>query len=106
MPPASAATSKPRVPKYRLHKASGLGYVVLNGQARYFGRADDPASEQRYHQLFAEWMAAGRQAAAAPEQLTIQELLARYWRVDATVAPYLSQAMARTPDPPRVARRE
>ncbi|MBK9120408.1 MAG: hypothetical protein IPM18_12520 [Phycisphaerales bacterium] len=79
MPPASASTSKPRVPKYRLHKASGQGYVVLNGQARYFGRADDPASE-RYHQVVAAWLAAGRQAAAAPEQLTIQELLARSWR--------------------------
>ena len=56
-----------RVPSLRFHKASGQKYVVLSGKAIYCGRPDDPASQQRYHQAVAEWMAAGRQLAADPD---------------------------------------
>ena len=49
----------PRVPEFRLHKATGQGYVVLNGQAVYLGRWDRPETEQRYHLLIATWLAAG-----------------------------------------------
>jgi hypothetical protein len=54
-------------------------FVVLSGKAIYCGRPDDPAAEQRYHQAIAEWMAAGRQAVADPDALTVKELLARFW---------------------------
>ena len=51
----------PRVPQFRHHKATGQGYVRLDGQFRYLGRYDDPETLQRYHRLIAEWMA-GRPA--------------------------------------------
>jgi hypothetical protein len=54
----------PNTPKYRFHKATGQGYVVLKGQAIYLGRHDLPETQQRYHQLVAEWIAAGRQRQA------------------------------------------
>jgi len=54
-------------------------FVVLSNRAIYCGRPDDPATEQRYHQAIAEWLAAGRQAAADPNVITVKELIARFW---------------------------
>jgi len=68
-----------RVPSLRSHKASGQAYVVLSGKAFYCGKPDDPATEQRYHKVLAEWMAAGRQLPANPNTITVKELLARFW---------------------------
>lgn len=77
----SVRARKPaRVPKYRVHKASGQGYVVLNGKAVYLGRHDTPEARRRYHQVIAEWLAAGRQSPAERSSITIKELMARYWR--------------------------
>ncbi len=69
----------PRIPKLRTHKATGQGYVVLNGQAIYLGRASLPETERRYHQVIAEWLANDRQSRVAPEQFTVKEFIARYW---------------------------
>lgn len=69
----------PRIPKLRTHKATGQGYVVLNGQAIYLGRAGLPETERRYHQVIAEWLANERQSRVAPDQLMVKELIARYW---------------------------
>jgi integrase len=69
----------PHVPKLRTHKATGQGYVVLNGRAVYLGRADQPDTERRYHQVIAEWLAAGQQPKVQPTDMTVKELLARYW---------------------------
>lgn len=69
----------PRILKLRTHKATGQGYVVLNGQAIYLGRAGLPETERRYHQVIAEWLANNRQSRVAPDQLTVKELIARYW---------------------------
>jgi len=68
-----------KVPKLRTHKATGQGYVVLNGRAVYLGRADQPETERRYHQVIAEWLAAGQQPKVQPADVTVKELLARYW---------------------------
>jgi integrase len=68
-----------RVPKLRTHKATGQGYVVLNGQAVYLGRADKPETERRYHQVIAEWLANDRQSRVAQGEITVKELIARYW---------------------------
>ena len=68
-----------RVPSLRLHKASGRGYTVLNGKAVYCGEHGTPEAEQHYHQVIAEWMASGRQLPGDPEQITIKELIARFW---------------------------
>jgi integrase len=68
-----------RVPSLRFHKASGLAYVVLSGKTIYCGKPGVPATEQRYHQAVAEWLAAGRQLPVEPGVLTVKELLARFW---------------------------
>lgn len=68
-----------RVPKFRHHKASGQGYVCIDGRALYLGPHEKPETLERYHQFIAEWLAAGRQLRVAPEELTINELLARFW---------------------------
>jgi hypothetical protein len=68
-----------RVPSLRLHKASGQAYVVLSGKAIYCGKPGVPATDQRYHQVVAEWLAAGRQLPVESDVLTIKELLARFW---------------------------
>jgi len=68
-----------RVPSLRHHKASGQAYAVLNGKAVYFGRHDDPESQQRYHQAIAEWLAAGQQLPGDPEHITVGEVLSRFW---------------------------
>ncbi|MBK9120445.1 MAG: hypothetical protein IPM18_12715 [Phycisphaerales bacterium] len=56
MPSSAATPSSIRVPKYRdpkysVHKATGQGYVVLNGQARYLGQADAPATAPHLRRL-------------------------------------------------------
>jgi len=68
-----------RVPSLRFHKASGQMFAVLSGRAIYCGKPDDPATEQRYHQALAEWMAVGRQPPVEPSSITVKELLARFW---------------------------
>ncbi len=68
-----------RVPSLRLHKASGRAYVVLNGKAVYCGRYGEPEAQARYHQVIAEWLAAGQQLPADPATITVKELLARFW---------------------------
>ena len=68
-----------RVPSLRLHKASGRAYVVLNGKAVYCGAHGTPEAEAQYHQVIAEWLAAGQQLPADPETLTIKEMAARFW---------------------------
>lgn len=72
------ACSSVRVPKLRCHTGTGQGYVRLNGRFVYLGRYGDPATEQKYHRLVAEWLATGRQAPVDPEQLLVRELIARY----------------------------
>ncbi len=68
-----------RAPSLRHHKASGQGYVVLNGKAVYLGRYDTPEARQKYHQVISEWMAAGNQLPAEPNQITVKEVIACFW---------------------------
>ena len=67
-----------KVPQFRLHKPTGQGYVRLNGQFKYLGRYDDPATQQRYHRLIAEWIAGGYLAPVDPQEMTVEELMLRY----------------------------
>jgi len=68
-----------RVPSLRFHKASGRAYVVLSGKAVYCGRYGDPEAQAQYHQVIAEWLAAGQQLPADPAAITVKELQARFW---------------------------
>ncbi len=63
--------SQPRVPAYRLHKASGLAVVRLSGREFYLGRHGSPESHRAYDRAVAEWMASGRAVPpASPRQPT------------------------------------
>jgi integrase len=68
-----------RTPKLRHHKPTGQGYVVLNGKYIFFGPYGDPDVIEQYHRTIAEWVANGRQPQKTPEDITINELLARFW---------------------------
>jgi integrase len=71
-----------RVPSYRCHKPSGQAVVTLDGRDHYLGRHGSAESRRAYDRLVAEYLAtrARRTAAAAPPaDLTVNELLLRYW---------------------------
>ncbi len=73
-----SVSEQAKVPPLRTHKATGSGYVVLNGKRNYLGKRDDPACQPKYDRLIAEWLAAGRYGPAT-STLTVVELAARYW---------------------------
>lgn len=75
------------VPSHCRHDCTGQGYVRLNGKFHYTGVYGTPESEQRYQQIVAEWLAAGKPVdfslsdkPKADERLTLVELAADYWR--------------------------
>ncbi|MFT3686416.1 MAG: tyrosine-type recombinase/integrase [Phycisphaerales bacterium] len=75
-----------RIPKYRLHKATGYGVVRLNGRDIYLGKHGTPESHTEYKRVIAEWLAASKApavVAAAGEAVrftccSIAELLLAY----------------------------
>src|SRR5687768_17499582 len=69
-------------PKYRKHKASGQAVVTIGGRDHYLGLWRSKASRIEYDRLIGEWLAAGRPPSGlAPlNDLTVAELLLRYWR--------------------------
>ena len=66
------------VPPYRHHKATGQGYVNLNGRRIYLGRFDKTESRQRYHRLVAEWEANGQRLSTKTD-ITVVELISQFW---------------------------
>lgn len=67
---------KVRIPKYRLHKASGKAVVTLNGRDIYLGEYGSEASQAEYNRLLAEWQLNGRATPQSREdELTIDELI-------------------------------
>lgn len=73
---------KPRVPSYRLHRASGQAVVTICGRDFYLGVFDTEESHQEYKRLIAEYLASGG-AEPLPkggaDELTVAELCARYF---------------------------
>jgi len=72
-----------QAPKYRKQKSqngSDRAFIELNGVRHYIGRYGSREGRQAYHRLIAEWEANGRQMPVAPDEITIIELSARYWR--------------------------
>lgn len=74
----SAAVRK--LPKLCRHRASGRGYVWLDGRRHYLGPWDADATREAYERLLAQWLAAGRSLPVEPTEITVAEVLARYWR--------------------------
>jgi integrase len=75
-------------PSYRLHKQSGQAIVSLplgNGTYRdvLLGPHDTPESRREYARVIAEWECAGHLPTSCPSatpDLTVDELILRYWR--------------------------
>ena len=72
--------SEGRVPKYRLHKPSGLAVVTLAGRDHYLGPYKSPASRRAYRNLVAEWLQRDKQPIVRDrDALTMAEVVPRYW---------------------------
>jgi hypothetical protein len=54
--------------------------VTLSGQDLYLGKWNTRASRDAYDRLIGEWMANGRSRPQKAENLTVAELVLRYWR--------------------------
>ena len=73
-----------RIPKYRLHKPTGLAVVRLSGRDIYLGKHGSPSSHRRYEQAVSEWLANNRQAAGpagppeVPKDVCVNELILAY----------------------------
>ncbi|MEN6386177.1 MAG: hypothetical protein ABFD79_13405 [Phycisphaerales bacterium] len=67
------------IPKLRYHKATKQHYCVLNGRAIYFGNPETCDTLAEYHKTIAEWFANGKQPNTSPSDVTINEMLARFW---------------------------
>jgi hypothetical protein len=80
--------STPRIPKYRLHRQSGQAIVTLTdhttGRRRdvLLGKHSTAASKTAYKRAVLDWEANDRRLAdaAAVADLTIAELVQRYWQ--------------------------
>lgn len=80
---------KKSVPKYCLHKASGRAVVRIDGRDHYLGPHGSAESWDAYHRLIAEWTARQRERAESPApagitraastQLTVVEVIHKYW---------------------------
>jgi len=81
-------STQPRIPSYRRHKQSGQAVVTLTdaltGRRRdvLLGRHDTKASKEEYKRVVLDWEANERRlpGAAPVEDLTIAELIRRYWQ--------------------------
>ena len=78
------SAKSPRVPKYRLHKTTGLAKVRLSGRDVYLGQYGTPESRTKYRKVVAEWLASARQEPTGPRLAdtkgppTINELVLAY----------------------------
>lgn len=73
-----------RVPKYRLHKATGQALVEIRGHRTYLGKYDSPSSHERYRQIIAEFLSAAPLPASTPQKsakpLPVDELILLYFQ--------------------------
>ncbi|HEX2953090.1 MAG TPA: site-specific integrase [Bacillota bacterium] len=72
----------PHIPKYRRQRTryGELAFVELNGKRHYLGPYDSPESKASYQRLLVEWTVGNRQPVASTNEITVVELIARYWR--------------------------
>mgnify|MGYP006291249837 CR=1 FL=1 len=69
--PTCARRRTLRTPKLRHHKATGHGFVELNGHRHYLGPYGSDKAQQRYHRLLAEWTAHGGRLPVAQDEITV-----------------------------------
>jgi hypothetical protein len=68
-----------RSPKYRKHHASGQAVVTLDSRDFYLGLWNSKASCAEYDRLIAEWLANGRGTSASVTDISVAELIERFW---------------------------
>jgi len=83
--PARTAPRAARLPKYALHKPSGLARVRIEGRDVYLGPHGSTESHEAYDRVIAEWLAGGRVGGRFPGEIdpdrtTVRELAERYER--------------------------
>ena len=72
-----------RIPKYRLHKATGQALVQIRGKRIYLGRHGSAESRERYRQLLTQYLASPQspQPIQHPTQSpTVSELILAYYQ--------------------------
>jgi hypothetical protein len=75
----------PKIPSYRLHKASGQAFVQLKGHRFYLGKHGTPESEEKYSRFIAELLVSPHSTekkvalANNGEPLLMVQLIAAYW---------------------------
>jgi len=78
-----AKTKSKPLPKYRRQtRPSGnhVAFVELGGRRMYLGPHDSPESREAFGRLLAEWESTGGNLSAAPEAITVAELVAQFWK--------------------------
>lgn len=68
-----------RIPSYRLHRCSGRAVVTLGGRDVFLGKHGTPESRGRYQRIIAEWLANDRRLSVSADDITIIELVDRFW---------------------------
>ncbi len=69
-----------KVPRLHRHKATGQAYVEIRGRRFYLGRFDAPDAEERYRRFVAEYATFKAAPPRPGDALTVNELIALYWR--------------------------
>jgi len=77
----STRSDPPKLPAYRLHRASGQAVVTLCRHDFYLGEYGTPQSLREYQRILAEWERAGKKRlpARTPDNLKVAELVARHY---------------------------
>jgi len=66
------------IPPLKLHKATGQGYVLLDGARHYVERYELPETKVKYDRMIAEYLANGRRVRVESTDLTVVELVDRF----------------------------
>ena len=62
------------------HKASDQAYVKIDGRRIYLGKWDTPEAEAAYQARIADWRGGGGAMPIPVEDITVIEIVARYWQ--------------------------
>jgi hypothetical protein len=71
--------SHDRNPTYRRHRPSGQAVVTLSGVDHYLGPYGTKVSRDAYDRAVAEWLANGRRAVVSDDELTVAEVVSRFY---------------------------
>ncbi len=74
------ARQDPAYRKFSRKDRSPLAFVELDGRRIYLGKHGSPESHQRYHRILAEWNANGRRQHAEQNDVTVLEVIDRFWQ--------------------------